>query len=526
MIIFAKILPVILLTLLPIPSVTLRMNDTLAKWACQYYYKNENGNCTKVVQEMKANYYNTTGLPDISYINLGDPSNAPMVLLHGWPDSPVEWINQMEYFCLPPTGKFYCIAPAMPNYIPDLPEYPERELYHNVFIDRLFDLVTDLKLKNITWMIHDWGSFHGYHFAIKYPEVVSRIISFDIGYLCTNCTQNQNTTYQIMQASAWSQKSDAIALQGLGSWAAEVPCHEAITWRISWPYYRIQDNQFYTRIFNCPVEIVFQTNQWPKLPIVPMMFIWGNTTMGKPREADTLFFSSDWLSYVESTPYGEVFESGSSHWMLISDAQRVNIKINSWINRQMDTKPVRTNLLPVCPWTCDIGSYGKNDSCDCNCGFDDPDCKNGECVPIVPMCSICNYYMDSPVYGEICQDSMTCHATSNGECLNSLKCINNKPPTQAPIPKCPQDVPLDSTECLLNNTECQYDPTDCCGVRDKATTIASCTFSEKLGQTTVYHWKIRKEECGVCPDTDDSAGMRINVTTMFNMGILFLLTFI
>merc|ERR1719266_2440534 len=139
----------ILLVGLIIPSSALASNDSLA---------------------IRAKY--SSDFTKASYVELGDPSKPAIVFLHGWPDSPMEWINQMEYFCMPPNGRFYCIAPAMPNFIPHIPTVPSSELPFHVVVDRLAAWANDLHLKNATWAMHDWGSFVGFWLAYKYPELV------------------------------------------------------------------------------------------------------------------------------------------------------------------------------------------------------------------------------------------------------------------------------------------------------------------------------------------------------------------
>ena len=98
----------------------------------------------------------------------------------------------MEYFCLPPNGKYYCLAPNWPGFNPDV-QVNDTDLFLDVVISSLIEISEVKKLKDITWVFHDWGSFIGYWVSYLRPDIVPRMIQLDIGNLCTNCTTN--TTY-------------------------------------------------------------------------------------------------------------------------------------------------------------------------------------------------------------------------------------------------------------------------------------------------------------------------------------------
>ena len=66
------------------------------------------------------------GLP--TYFTLGDVTKPRLVMMHGWPDSPMEFINQFEHYCYGKDGTHYCVAPAIPNFLPGEPEAAAEEL--------------------------------------------------------------------------------------------------------------------------------------------------------------------------------------------------------------------------------------------------------------------------------------------------------------------------------------------------------------------------------------------------------------
>lgn len=331
MIMIAMTLVLIVLTLLSIPSAALPSNDTLGEYACRYYYNKSSLNCAKVVRAMRANYSfdNAT----LSTIELGDPSKPLMIFVHGWPDSPVEWINQMEYFCQPPHGRFYCVAPALPNFVPDAPDAPLTELYLDLVVDSLARLAANLQRQDVTWFMHDWGALLGYWVAYKHPDLVGRIAAFDMGNICKNCQVIFNYTYQHIEDEAFRTKDSSLAISQAEYWQA--PCLPEAVWRTAWPYTAIWAEgglQWVKRMTDIPLS------EWkmftPDLPNLPMIFFWGNMTRGLPRKADSLFFSQEWLTYVKSMPFGEVVETDSDHWIPSRAADVTNTAMDEWLVKQ------------------------------------------------------------------------------------------------------------------------------------------------------------------------------------------------
>ena len=48
-------------------------------------------------------------------------------------------------------------------------------------MDKLAATARELGLSDVTLVAHDWGSLFGYIFSYKYPELISRVVQFDIG---------------------------------------------------------------------------------------------------------------------------------------------------------------------------------------------------------------------------------------------------------------------------------------------------------------------------------------------------------
>ena len=112
---------------------------------------------------------NTRGV-EISYVDTGQ--GDPIVFLHGNPTSSYLWRNIIPY--AKPLGR--CLAPDLMG-MGDSGPSPNGEYRfadHSALLDKWFE---DMSLnRNVTLVIHDWGSALGFHWAKRYPERVKGIV--------------------------------------------------------------------------------------------------------------------------------------------------------------------------------------------------------------------------------------------------------------------------------------------------------------------------------------------------------------
>lgn len=103
----------------------------------------------------------------IHYIENGQ--GDPILFLHGNPTSSYLWRNIIPH--LSSLGR--CIAPDLIGMgKSDKPDIEYRLVDHIEYIDGFIEA---LGLKNITIVIHDWGSALGFHYAKRHPENVKGI---------------------------------------------------------------------------------------------------------------------------------------------------------------------------------------------------------------------------------------------------------------------------------------------------------------------------------------------------------------
>lgn len=98
----------------------------------------------------------------IAYIDEGD--GDPIVFVHGAPESSYIWRNIMPY--LQPHGRI--IAPDLIGHgLSDKPDVDYKFRDYVRYLDGFFEA---LDLKNLTLVIHDWGSVLGLYYAARNPD--------------------------------------------------------------------------------------------------------------------------------------------------------------------------------------------------------------------------------------------------------------------------------------------------------------------------------------------------------------------
>ena len=112
----------------------------------------------------------SAGGTDMSYVDTG--AGDPIVFLHGNPTSSYLWRNIITH--LKPYGR--CLAPDLMGMgdSGNSPNSSYRFTDHSSVLDSWFDAVS--LTRNVTLVVHDWGSALGFHWAKRNPERVKGIV--------------------------------------------------------------------------------------------------------------------------------------------------------------------------------------------------------------------------------------------------------------------------------------------------------------------------------------------------------------
>jgi haloalkane dehalogenase len=106
---------------------------------------------------------------EMSYVTAGD--GDPIVFLHGNPTSSYLWRNVIPHV----SDLGWCLAPDLVGMGQSgaAPDGAYRFFDHARYLDAWFDAL-DLR-RNVTLVLHDWGSALGFHWASRHPERVRAI---------------------------------------------------------------------------------------------------------------------------------------------------------------------------------------------------------------------------------------------------------------------------------------------------------------------------------------------------------------
>jgi len=98
-----------------------------------------------------------------------------IVMIHGWPDTHRLWDAQVEAL----KERYRCVRFTLPGF--ELAASKRVYTFEEVLgtIRRVVEQVCPGE--RITLLLHDWGCFFGYQFAMRYPALVGRVVGVDIG---------------------------------------------------------------------------------------------------------------------------------------------------------------------------------------------------------------------------------------------------------------------------------------------------------------------------------------------------------
>ncbi|HST65751.1 MAG TPA: alpha/beta hydrolase [Mycobacteriales bacterium] len=123
----------------------------------------------------------TTDLLEIAYEDEGPPDGPPLLLLHGWPDSPRAW---QDVAPLLHEAGFRTIVPALRGFAPTRFRDPgtPRTAQTVALAQDALDLLDGLGIERAAVVGHDWGARAGYALAALVPDRLSALVAISVGY--------------------------------------------------------------------------------------------------------------------------------------------------------------------------------------------------------------------------------------------------------------------------------------------------------------------------------------------------------
>jgi pimeloyl-ACP methyl ester carboxylesterase len=240
-----------------------------------------------------------------------------VVMIHGWPDTWRLWDAQVATF----KPHFRCVRFTLPGFDIHGPRRAHSlaeliEFFRRVVLAACPDGRAIL-------MVHDWGAVFGYQFAMKHPELVSKIVGVDIGDTVEPAyVQSLKVSaklavflYQSWLAIAWrigGALGDRMTRKMMR--ALKVPSDPALAGScMNYPYYIQWTGTHGSYRHLSPVR-----------PACPMLFIYG-------RKKPFLFHSPEWAAMLSRDQRNQVVPLDTRHWVMVEQPEAFNAAVLGWL---------------------------------------------------------------------------------------------------------------------------------------------------------------------------------------------------
>jgi pimeloyl-ACP methyl ester carboxylesterase len=247
-----------------------------------------------------------------------DGDRGPVVLmLHGWPDTRSLWDAQVAAL----QDRFRCVRFTLPGFEAG----SKRRATSLEEMLTLFDKVVDLVSPDrpIVLLLHDWGCFFGYQYAMLRPDRIERVIGIDIGDAgspahvasLTASAKAMMAGYQLWLAAAWRvggpagnvmTRAMARAIKAPAS-ANQIHCGMNYPYDIRWTRSHGSYREARTLELACP-----------------LLFIYG-------RRKPFMFHSPKWATGLGAYPGCQVIAVEAGHWVMKDEPAIVNEAILRWL---------------------------------------------------------------------------------------------------------------------------------------------------------------------------------------------------
>lgn len=251
----------------------------------------------------------------------GNVDGPTLVFIHGWPDRPVLWRKQVAAL----KDAYRCVLVTLPN-------FGEQKVKAGGFdfpelVSMLLRTIEDNRKaeEKVTLVTHDWGAYIGYLLEKTRPELISRMIAFDVG---GHVERGGFKSTLFIIGYQWSLIAFWLLggiIPPLGAWltrtlAGVIGVHSSkravIRSRINYPYFFLWRGMIFPG--------------WRKnllgryTPQCPVLYLFG-------KKKPVMFHSDRWLDIVEQTGGSWVGLEGAGHWLMETHADEVNELIRAYL---------------------------------------------------------------------------------------------------------------------------------------------------------------------------------------------------
>ncbi len=240
-----------------------------------------------------------------------------VVMIHGWPDTHRLWDGTVAAL----KGQYRCVRFDLPGFAPG---HPRRAYSVDEVVEAIHRVVVEAcPDQRVCLLLHDWGCFYGYAFAMQYPQLVERVIGVDIGDAGSRSHRKELgilskfilISYQLWLAIAWrigGMLGNALARIASRLLLCPVDPH-SVTAQMCYPYavvwFGVAGGAKKSRKFE---------------PDCPMLYLYG-------KRKPFMFHSSEWINNVASRPHSRVLGFQTGHWPMLGQKREFNDAVLDWL---------------------------------------------------------------------------------------------------------------------------------------------------------------------------------------------------
>jgi len=239
-----------------------------------------------------------------------------ILMLHGWPDTRALWDGTVAAL----QDRATCARFTLPGFESG-PEVTR--------LDDMCELLQKIVLRispdrPVTLMLHDWGCMFGYQFALRYPQLVARVVAVDVGdhnsgALLRSWGAKAKLAvmgYQLWLAMAWKIGGNlgTRMTRAMARWLRCPTAGDHITHRMNYPYAMQWFGTAGGLKHAAPID----------LPM-PLLYVYGER---KPF----MFHSAKWLAKVAAKPGSAVLGLPCGHWVMVSRHEAFVASVRAWLD--------------------------------------------------------------------------------------------------------------------------------------------------------------------------------------------------
>ncbi|WP_417347547.1 alpha/beta fold hydrolase [Ferrimonas sp.] len=239
-----------------------------------------------------------------------------LVMIHGWPDTHRLWDGQVAAL----KSRYRCARFSLPGF----ERGQQSQLLDMEQMMQALDTAINLASahKPVILMLHDWGCFYGYQYAMRHPERVSRIIAVDIGdsgsrdHKLSTGAKLLAASYQLYLALCWKlgrfvgNPMTRLIAKAMGAPAQRGDIHSGMNFPYYWLWKGLLTKQ---KLGIKPVAI----DQ-------PMLFVYGSK---KPFN----FHSQALVDKLNGTEGSAAHGLETGHWVMVEQPETFNQLVLDWL---------------------------------------------------------------------------------------------------------------------------------------------------------------------------------------------------